>query len=137
MPVRKFPLALLILLFLSSCGGNPAWKGPKDTEDKLVAAAEQTCACIYETIDREEAHDVGKLLDQLPNWDKFLAGKKVKPEEVSEVQKLMARVPPIAETVDNSTCMQAVEEDLFNKGIDFEDMLKVLDQHCSLSMFYD
>ena len=130
-------LTIPLIFLLSACGGNPAWKGPKDSEDKLVQAAEKTCECIYETIDREEAHDVGLLLDQLPNWEKALSGKQVPKADVEEVTKLMAREPAIAETIDNGTCMQAVEDELFSKGIDFEDMLKLLDQHCSLAMFYD
>ena len=130
-------LAFAILISLSGCGGNPAWNGPEDSEDKLTKAAEQTCECIYETIDREEAHDVGDVIEQLAKWEKALAGEQVPANEVEEVTKLMARVPPIAETVDNGTCMQAVEEDLFNKGLDFDDMLDILDKHCVLAMFYD
>lgn len=130
-------LAFTLMIFLSGCGGNPAWNGPEDSEDKLTAAAENTCACIYETIDREEAHDVGDLIEQLAAWEKALKGESVPANEVAEVTKLMERNPAIAETIDNGTCMQAVEEELFNKGLDFDDMLDILDKHCVLAMFYD
>lgn len=132
-----WPLALPLLLLLSACGGNPAWSGPEESDLKVIAAAEQACQCIYEAIELDEDADPGTVLGQLSDYERALKGEDVAPEDYEAVNRLLGRKAALASTVDNGTCMQAVEDDIFNKGLDFEDMLDALDEHCALSIFYD
>jgi len=133
---RIFVVILLMGTLLAGCGGNPAWNGPDDSDDKIVPIAEKACECIYETMDQDESISVGKVLDEVPDWKQVLKGEKVAEEVTPTILKIYSRDEPYSNTLDNTSCLKEVEDQLFEKGIDFEDFGEVLAQYCELALFY-
>lgn len=128
--------SLLICLFLISCGGNPAWTREGESEGAALQLAEKTCQCIYDVLDEIEDIDVSAVIEEGDDWALALQGK-TDHEKIKETMKIFDMDPTLSEKVDESECMEPIEEEMFEKGITFEKMKAMLDQNCSLGMFYN
>lgn len=130
-------VAILFSLFLVSCGGNPAWTREGDSEDPVIQLAEEACQCIYDVLDDEEDISASRVVEEANDWVLGLEGKQVDPEKIEETMKLLDMEKTLTEKVDESECMESVEEVLFEKGIPFDKLMKQIDQNCTLGMFYN
>lgn len=136
-------LSILILavcslgtVLLSSCNSNPAWTGPSEG-DALTELARQSCACVYEVLDTQTDLDPDKIIAQVPDWKAAVGGSPIEKNKVDEVMKALEMESELADKIDNSSCMRALEEEIFNKGIDFEDLMEKLDGNCTLGLLYN
>ncbi len=127
---------LICCLFLPSCSGNPAWTHTGDSESIVFQLAEKTCQCIYDILDREEGISVSGIIKEEADWEMALQGK-AQHQKIVETMKIFDMDPTLSEIVDGSECMETIEEEMFEKGITFEKMKSILDQNCSLGMFYN
>lgn len=130
-------VAILFSLFLTSCGGNPAWTREGDSDDPAIQLAEEACQCIYDVLDDEEGISASQVVEEANDWAMTLQGKQVDPEKIEETMKLLDMEKTLTEKVDESECMEPVEEALFEKGIPFEKLMEMIDQNCTLGLFYN
>ncbi len=126
----------LYCLFLISCGGNPAWTRDGESEDAAIQLAEKTCQCIYDVLDAQENISASGVVDEAADWALALQGNTDE-EKIVETMKIFDMNPTLSVLVDESECMEPIEEEMFEKGITFEKMKAMLDQNCSLGMFYN
>lgn len=134
--ISRLAAVLFTIASLSGCNDNPAWTGDEAT-NPAGKLAQKACACVYEVIDVQTDLDVGKMLDQVTNYTSASAGETVEKSKVDEVMRALEMGEDLNLTIDNSSCMEAIEDELFNKGIGFEELMAALDKGCQLGLFYN
>jgi len=137
MNIRHLGAALATALLFSACSGNPAWKGPDDSQEAGIQLAEQACDCIYEVLDEQTEVSASGVVEESADWKRALKGETVDPEKLTEISKLLEMEETLSQKVDQSSCMDEVDTELMNKGIAFEALMDLIDQHCILGMFYN
>ncbi|MEM0998326.1 MAG: hypothetical protein AAGN35_14795 [Bacteroidota bacterium] len=134
--------ALLTTLFLTACHRNPGWDG-YNSENNTEEMAEATCACLYEVMgEMPDKFDVVLVLNHIEafmarpdfNYEQTPAGEK---KEFRDVARAFAETDAINDRLETCECMQPIDDAMFNKGLDYEELASTLEKHCKLGVFYD
>jgi hypothetical protein len=128
------PIALLaMLVLLVSCESNPGWDGHKSA-DALEEIAEEGCKCVYEVMAEFEEFDAGNVVENLVEYKS--GAESGDDEKFKDIKIAYAAKAQILDRVDAAACMKPVEDAIFNKGYEYEDVQEAFAKHCSLSEFY-
>lgn len=133
MKLRISILMTMLALVLASCDSNPGWDGHKSA-NALDEIAEEGCKCVYEVMAEFEEFDASTVTDLLKEYK--AGGENSKDEKFKDIKMAYAAKPLILDRVDAAKCMKPVEDAIFNKGFEYDDVEEVFARHCSLSEFF-
>lgn len=124
---------LALMMVMASCESNPGWDG-HNSANALEEIAEEGCKCVYEVMAEFEEFDAANVVDVVKEYK--AGGETGDDEKFKDIKMAYAAKPQILDRVDASECMKPIEDAIFNKGFEYEDVQQVFAQHCSLSEFF-
>lgn len=135
MNLRKSTLIILPILAIacSSCESNPGWDGHQSSNN-LEEVAEEGCKCVYEVMSEFESFDADKVLETVGEYQS--GNKQGTDEKFADILIAYASMDAIIDSVDASACMKPIEDAIFAKGLEYEDVEAVFEKHCKLSAFF-
>jgi hypothetical protein len=139
MKLRHIFLLLGLAILFSACESNPAWDGPKpsDNADKL---AYEACGCTYEMLGKEAGIDLSAVMKELKSIRKASKANfqmAVLETESPELIAALQNEGDFSIKMDDCECMKPVQDALLEKGVAFEEMMARLDMHCLLGALYN
>ena len=100
----------------------------------ILYVAEQGCKCVYEVMSEMDGFDTDAVLATMEDYVK--SGGVSTDEKFADLLAAMAKKNEIMDRVDAAECMKPIEDGIFEKGLEYEDVQQAFARHCRLSAFF-
>lgn len=139
MKLRHLLPLITMALLVTACDSNPGWIGasPKGKTEEL---ASETCKCLYELAGTYPGWDRAAILEEIENirkTDKSDLPAAIEASDNAALSKAFNDEYDFSMKVDECDCMKPVLDGQLERGVDFDEMMDVIDTRCLLGAFYN